>query len=151
MSACSFEFRQPPSGTREPRADRANRNSQRERRLLVAQTGPGAQREDFLFAPRQLFDEPEHPKHFALGVEPLLNILGKVEGRARLREPGERRRVPPLRATPVPNDVRRDAVSQGRTLSGGRSFFRRRQASRNTIETRSSATAQSPLRRKQEL
>jgi hypothetical protein len=77
MSACSFEFRQPPSGTREPRADRANRNSQRERRLLVAQTGPGAQREDFLFAPRQLFDEPEHPKHFALGVEPLLNILGK--------------------------------------------------------------------------
>jgi hypothetical protein len=59
--------------------------------------------------------------------------------------------VATARAPPVAHDVRGDAVEPRQTLSGRSSTSRLRQASRNTIEVRSSALDQYGVRRKQKL
>ena len=90
------------------RAHGPDRHPQSDCRVLVAEPGPGAEREDLLLATRKSSEQGEGAAHQLFVVDPLVAVVREARLRARLRNAPERRRVTTLGATAVANDVRGD-------------------------------------------
>ena len=83
MSGRRLEFPKAPTRAREPRTDGADRDAKRERRILVRELHPGAERKDVPFMPGKLREQIERTSDLLFVVEPLVRAIG--EGRLRWR------------------------------------------------------------------
>jgi hypothetical protein len=149
MSDAGIEFLQAGPCAGKSRANRPDRHPQSDRGVLVAEPGPSAEHKDLLLATGKSCEEGEGADHPLFVVDPLVAVVREARLGAWLRNAPERRRVTTLGATAVANDVGRDPEQPREFLPLGSCLSTLRQASRKTIETRSSATAQLPTRRKQ--
>ena len=102
MSESRIEFPQSRAGARETRADGADRDTQRERCILVAELRPGAEREDILLMRRKALDERKNPFHLTHVVDPCIGELVEARLRGLPRHTPQRRGEPPLGAASVP-------------------------------------------------
>ena len=105
------EFPQAGACARESRAHRPDRNPESDCGVLVAELGPGAEREDLLLAAGQTCEQSECTAPSA----PRRRSARRCRPRSSAPSSGggtrlQRRRVASLGATAVPNDVRGDPV-----------------------------------------
>jgi transcription elongation factor GreA len=113
MSVRLDEFPEVGAGAGESRANRPDRHGERNRRLLVVEPGPGAERQNVALVSEELLDDGLDLGHLRLvgdAADRLVAVVGLDLTRV---EPPERGRSPAPAPSPVPQLVRRNSEEPG--------------------------------------